>query len=66
MLMGLALLRAICERWPVGKLGVADRGIREGILAELMLADGHDRFGPALDRGAFYETPLLKEGRNGG
>lgn len=40
MLMGLAILRAICDRWPVGRLGVADRGIREGILIELMAADG--------------------------
>lgn len=53
MLMGLAVLRAVCERWPVGKLGVADRGIREGILAELMAADGHDKFGPKLQRGIF-------------
>ncbi|MDA0997259.1 MAG: Ppx/GppA phosphatase family protein [Proteobacteria bacterium] len=40
MLMGLAILRAVCERWPVGRLGIADRGIREGILFGLMAADG--------------------------
>lgn len=50
MLMGLAVLRAVCERWPVGKLRIADRGIREGILAELMRADGSDKFGPPLER----------------
>ncbi len=50
MLMGLAVLRAVCERWKVGKLRVADRGIREGILAELMAADGHDKFGLKLQR----------------
>lgn len=55
MLMGLAVLRAVCERWPVGKLGVADRGIREGILAELMAADGHDKFGPKLQRAMFSD-----------
>jgi exopolyphosphatase/guanosine-5'-triphosphate,3'-diphosphate pyrophosphatase len=33
---GCAVLEAICKRWPVGKLKVADRGIREGILCELM------------------------------
>ncbi len=65
MLMGLALLRAICERWPVGKLGVADRGIREGILAELMLADGHDRFGLGLERGDVPSEALLRESGNG-
>jgi exopolyphosphatase/guanosine-5'-triphosphate,3'-diphosphate pyrophosphatase len=33
---GCAVLEAICKRWPVGRLKVADRGIREGILCELM------------------------------
>lgn len=41
MLMGLVVLRAICDRWPVGKLRVADRGIREGVLFDLMARDGH-------------------------
>lgn len=41
MLMGLVVLRAICDRWPVGKLRVADRGIREGVLFDLMAKDGH-------------------------
>ncbi|MEM9682600.1 MAG: Ppx/GppA phosphatase family protein [Pseudomonadota bacterium] len=33
---GCAVLEAICKRWPVGRLKVADRGIREGILCELI------------------------------
>jgi len=33
---GCAILEAICELWPVGRLRVADRGIREGILQALM------------------------------
>ncbi len=37
---GCAILEAICKRWPVGKLRVADRGLREGILLELMFEDG--------------------------
>lgn len=41
MLMGLVVLRAICDRWPVGRLRVADRGIREGVLFDLMAQDGH-------------------------
>lgn len=41
MLMGLVVLRAICDRWPVGKLRIADRGIREGVLFDLMAMDGH-------------------------
>jgi exopolyphosphatase/guanosine-5'-triphosphate,3'-diphosphate pyrophosphatase len=36
VLSGCAILDAICARWPVGRLRVADRGIREGILVELM------------------------------
>jgi exopolyphosphatase/guanosine-5'-triphosphate,3'-diphosphate pyrophosphatase len=32
---GCAILEAICELWPVGRLRVADRGIREGILIGL-------------------------------
>jgi exopolyphosphatase/guanosine-5'-triphosphate,3'-diphosphate pyrophosphatase len=32
VLAGCAVLEAICELWPVGRLVVADRGIREGIL----------------------------------
>ncbi len=36
VLSGCAILDAICARWPVGRLRVADRGVREGILIELM------------------------------
>jgi exopolyphosphatase/guanosine-5'-triphosphate,3'-diphosphate pyrophosphatase len=36
MAAGCAILEAICRRWPVGRLRVADRGIREGILVDLM------------------------------
>lgn len=36
VITGCAVLEAICRRWPVGQLRVADRGIREGILWELM------------------------------
>ena len=36
---GCALLEAMCETWPVGALTVADRGVREGILYDLMAAD---------------------------
>lgn len=33
---GCAILEAICRTWPVGRLRVADRGLREGILFTLM------------------------------
>ncbi|NKB58980.1 MAG: Ppx/GppA family phosphatase [Alphaproteobacteria bacterium] len=35
---GCAILEAMCRRWPVGQLRVADRGLREGILLDLMVA----------------------------
>jgi exopolyphosphatase/guanosine-5'-triphosphate,3'-diphosphate pyrophosphatase len=37
---GCAILEAIMEIWPAKNLGVADRGIREGILRALMARDG--------------------------
>jgi exopolyphosphatase / guanosine-5'-triphosphate,3'-diphosphate pyrophosphatase len=36
VLAGCAILEAICQLWPIGRLRVADRGIREGILAGLI------------------------------
>ncbi len=36
MAAGCAILEAICQRWPVGRLRVADRGVREGILVDLL------------------------------
>lgn len=36
---GCAILEAILDIWPAARLGVADRGIREGILRSLMAAD---------------------------
>jgi exopolyphosphatase/guanosine-5'-triphosphate,3'-diphosphate pyrophosphatase len=38
VLSGCAILDAICGTWPVGRLRVADRGVREGILFDLMRA----------------------------
>ena len=38
---GCAILEAILEIWPAKTLGVADRGIREGILRALMARDGY-------------------------
>jgi exopolyphosphatase/guanosine-5'-triphosphate,3'-diphosphate pyrophosphatase len=40
VLAGCAILEAIRRRWPCDRLRVADRGLREGILTELMAADG--------------------------
>jgi exopolyphosphatase/guanosine-5'-triphosphate,3'-diphosphate pyrophosphatase len=40
---GCAILEAILDLWPADRLGVADRGIREGILRSLIA--GHARSG---------------------
>ncbi len=36
---GCAILEAILDIWPAPRVGVADRGIREGILRQLMASD---------------------------
>ncbi|MFM1815667.1 MAG: hypothetical protein RLZ98_2362 [Pseudomonadota bacterium] len=43
VLAGCAILEALIRMWPVDRLRVADRGLREGILATLMADDGHFR-----------------------
>jgi exopolyphosphatase/guanosine-5'-triphosphate,3'-diphosphate pyrophosphatase len=40
VLAGCAILEAIRRRWPCQRLRVADRGLREGVLVELMAEDG--------------------------
>ncbi|MBI3443823.1 MAG: Ppx/GppA family phosphatase [Magnetospirillum sp.] len=37
---GCAILEAVCRLWPLGKLRVADRGVREGVLLAMMREDG--------------------------
>lgn len=43
VLAGCAILEAFLRTWPTERLRVADRGLREGILATLMAEDGHYR-----------------------
>ena len=45
VLAGCAILEAIRRVWPSERLRVADRGLREGILTELMSSDGAWRRG---------------------
>lgn len=45
VLAGCAILEAILRMWPAERLRVADRGLREGILATLMREDGVYRAG---------------------
>jgi exopolyphosphatase/guanosine-5'-triphosphate,3'-diphosphate pyrophosphatase len=40
VLAGCAILEAVRRRWPCERLRVADRGLREGLLVELMVQDG--------------------------
>ena len=39
VIAGCAILEAICNLWPAGRLCVADRGLREGMLLALMAGD---------------------------
>lgn len=55
VLMGCAILAAVCRRWPVGRLRVADRGIREGLLLAMMkgvVAETHEAPNPAVSAAA--------------
>jgi exopolyphosphatase/guanosine-5'-triphosphate,3'-diphosphate pyrophosphatase len=45
VLAGCAIFEAIRREWPCRRLRVADRGLREGILVQLMRADGFLRDG---------------------
>jgi exopolyphosphatase/guanosine-5'-triphosphate,3'-diphosphate pyrophosphatase len=41
VLAGCAILEALLRMWPAKRVRVADRGLREGILATMMAEDGH-------------------------
>jgi exopolyphosphatase/guanosine-5'-triphosphate,3'-diphosphate pyrophosphatase len=45
VLAGCAILEAVLRTWPCERLRVADRGLREGILATMMAEDGVYRTG---------------------
>jgi exopolyphosphatase/guanosine-5'-triphosphate,3'-diphosphate pyrophosphatase len=47
---GCAILEAILDIWPSQRLGVADRGIREGILRSMMRADNEGELARAALR----------------
>lgn len=58
VLAGCAILDAIRNVWPSEKLLVADRGLREGILTELMSRDGAWRQGRAAGARPSGKTDL--------
>ena len=43
VLAGCAILEGLLRMWPAKRLRVADRGLREGMLATMMAEDGHYR-----------------------
>lgn len=53
VLAGCAILEAIRRLWPSEKLRVADRGLREGMLSEMMAEDGAWR-----RRRRYWERPV--------
>ena len=40
---GCAIIEALCSFWPIAEITVADRGIREGILLDLMHSQNENR-----------------------
>lgn len=58
VLAGCAILEAINRQWPCARLRVADRGLREGILATLMAEDG------VLNRNRRRRNHLSRRRRN--
>lgn len=55
---GCAILESILDLWPARRLGVADRGIREGILRSLMAAEREsERALKALQKSRSGESP---------
>ncbi len=46
VLAGCAILEALMRAWPTKRLRVADRGLREGMLATMMAADGYRTLPP--------------------
>lgn len=41
-LPGCAILQGICEMWPIGEVTIADRGLREGVLLDLMRSENKE------------------------
>ncbi|MGI9385170.1 MAG: Ppx/GppA phosphatase family protein, partial [Methyloligellaceae bacterium] len=64
VLAGCAILEAILRMWPCQRLRVADRGLREGILATLMAEDGFPRV--RRRRGPYRLSGSNRGGRSNG
>ena len=55
---GCAVLEAICRLWPVGRLRIADRGVREGILIDLIAGRGGKPLSPGQPDSPASRTAL--------
>ncbi|MGD9478321.1 Ppx/GppA phosphatase family protein [Shinella sp. G-2] len=64
VLAGCAILEAIRKRWPSRRMRVADRGLREGLLTDMMADDGVWRRGRHRrnQRGG-HRNPVKSEGQ---
>lgn len=56
---GCAIIEALCSFWPITEITVADRGIREGILLDLM----HNAKFYAAKKKRKYRHPYAKRGK---
>lgn len=62
VLAGCAILEAIRRRWPSTRMRVADRGLREGLLTDMMADDGAwRRARPRRHQRGFGSTPAGEE-----
>ncbi|PST26228.1 exopolyphosphatase [Mesorhizobium plurifarium] len=62
VLAGCAILEAIRRRWPSTRMRVADRGLREGLLTDMMADDGAWRRGrPRRHQRSFGPPPAGEE-----
>ena len=57
---GCAIIEALCSFWPISEITVADRGIREGILLDLMHSQNNNNFKKKRKR----RFPYGKRGKN--
>ena len=63
VLAGCAILEALRRKWPCNRMRVADRGLREGILYELMNEDGVLKGGRPAANGAVQSNRQKKRRR---
>lgn len=58
---GCAIIEALCSFWPIAEITVADRGIREGILLDMMHSQKNGNF---QKKKKHYRYPFNARGKN--